>query len=267
MACGHGRVGTRVHVCPHRHHSVQLIMTLGSFRIRGEPVQRWRRSGAAWIRADAPHEVDARGGPVLIAFIEAESELGAALSETICGDIAVVDRKQVANWRGAIGPQPTKTAVEQWLREYLLHNRRPIALDPRIRRVMTHIRRQLGTGEHLSLKALAAVANMSPSHLMHTFTRALGVPIRPYIRWLRRQRAACELMKGSTTINAAHHAGFADAAHMTRTFRDMLGTTPTDLALRKRAAMGVSIESNDRDLARAVTSGIRWTPARNIGAI
>jgi AraC-like DNA-binding protein len=70
------------------------------------------------------------------------------------------------------------------------------------------------------------------------------VPVRPYIRWLRLQRAACELMDGATASMAAHRAGFADAAHMTRTFRYMLGTTPSDLALRNRLATGVSIDSD-----------------------
>jgi len=252
---------------PHSHHCVQLVMALaGSLRIRRDAEQRWRRGGAAWIRPDAPHQVDAREGPVLIAFIEAESELGAALLETIRGDIAVVNPNDVARWRAAIGPAPTKIVVEQWLREYLLHNRRPVTLDPRIRRVMTHIRSHLGAGEDLSLKTLADVATMSPSRLMHTFTSALGVPIRPYVRWLRIQRAACDLMKGATTTRAAYQAGFADAAHMTRTFRDMLGTTPTDLSLRKRAAAGVSIESEDRESART-TEGTRWTPARPVGVV
>src|SRR5262249_18552145 len=150
----------------HRHHCVQLVMALGgSLRVRGEAKQRWRRGGAVWIRADAPHEIDARGGPVLIGFIEAESEWGAALSATIRGDICLVNRNEAALWQSAVGPRPTKIVVEQWLREYLLHDRRAIALDPRIRRVMTHIRSHVSSGEDLSLKALAAVANMSPSRL------------------------------------------------------------------------------------------------------
>src|SRR5215470_8303366 len=103
----------------HRHHCVQLVMALGgSLRVRGDAMQRWRRGGAVWIRADAPHEVDARDGPVLIGFIEAESEWGAALSATIRGDICVVNRNEAARWQSAVGPRPTKIVVEHWLREY-----------------------------------------------------------------------------------------------------------------------------------------------------
>jgi AraC-like DNA-binding protein len=230
---------------PHRHHCVQLVMTLrGSLCVRGGPTQPRGKGGAALVRPDAVHEVDARGGTVLIAFIEAESELGAALCDEIRGEIAIVNPHRVARWRETLGSPPSSARVAQWVRDSLLQRRRTVTLDPRIQRVMTHVRSHLGTSDSLSLKSLAAVAVMSPSRFMHLFTLSLGVPVRPYIRWLRLQRAACELMDGATASMAAHRAGFADAAHMTRTFRYMLGTTPSDLALRNRLATGVSIDSD-----------------------
>jgi AraC-like DNA-binding protein len=74
---------------------------------------------------------------------------------------------------------------------------------------------------------------------MHAFTESVGVPLRPYILWLRLQRAACDLIHGATATEAAHSAGFSDAAHLTRTFRRMFGVTPTELALHKRMIHGV----------------------------
>lgn len=229
----------------HRHHCVQLLMTLqGSLLVRGGPEERWRKCGAALVRPDAVHEVDARGRTVLIGFIDAESQLGAALCEDIAGDITCVSPGRVVRWRAALGFPLTEARVSQWVRTYLLHRRRPVTIDPRIEAVIAHVRRHLGTSGDLSLKRLAARAGMSPSHFMHQFTQTLGVPLRPYIRWVRLQQAACELIDGATVSMAAHHAGFADAAHLTRTFRQMLGTTPSDIALRKRLSAGVSIEAD-----------------------
>jgi len=77
--------------------------------------------------------------------------------------------------------------------------------------------------------------------LMHVFTRSVGVPLRPYVRWLRLQRAAAELTTGSSVTDAAHAAGFADAAHLTRTFREMFGATPSAIAARARRARELRI--------------------------
>src|SRR5262249_14532606 len=101
---------------------------------------------------------------------------------------------------------------------------------------------RLGVSDDFSLKTLARISGLSQSRFMHVFTESVRVPLRRYILWLRLQRASCELMDGVSVTTAAHSAGFSDAAHLTRTFRRMLGTTPSDLALRKRISRGVSTQ-------------------------
>jgi hypothetical protein len=65
----------------HRHHCVQLVMALsGTLRFRQRQRQRWTTCGAVLVRPDAWHEVDARGTDVMIAFVDAESDLGAAFA-------------------------------------------------------------------------------------------------------------------------------------------------------------------------------------------
>jgi AraC-like DNA-binding protein len=118
-----------------------------------------------------------------------------------------------------------------------------MAIHPGVRRVLSHLRKQQAVLDDLSLKKLAGIAGLSPSRFMHVFTESVGVPVRPYILWLRLQRAACDLMHGASVTSAAHRAGFSDGAHLTRTFRRMLGATPSDLALRKKLSRGFSIES------------------------
>ena len=44
------------------------------------------------VRPDAVHEIDARDTTVLIGFVDAESELGAALCERIDGDMVCIAR-------------------------------------------------------------------------------------------------------------------------------------------------------------------------------
>src|SRR5262245_34200916 len=229
----------------HRHHCVQLVMAMhGMLLGRGGPRDEWRRCGAALVRPDAPHEIDARNTTLLIGFVDAESELGAALGDRIQDGISCLPAGRIARWRAALGAAPTEARVEQWVRKDLLPRRRAVRIHPRVHRVLAHLRERLADSDECSLKTLAGIAGLSQSRLMHVFTESVGVPLRPYILWLRVQRAACDLVGGASITVAAHSAGFSDAPHLTRTFRRMLGVTPTDLALRKRSSRGVSIESS-----------------------
>jgi AraC-like DNA-binding protein len=224
----------------HSHHCVQLVMAIeGTLLVRGGPEDEWNNCGAILVRPDALHEVDARDTTVLIGFVDSESELGAALCDRIDGDILYVTESQVARWRAALRPGLNEARVDRWVRKQLLGKRRVLKIHPRVNRVLKYLRERLG--DDVSLKTLAGISGLSQSRFMHVFTESVRVPLRPYILWLRLQRASCELMDGASVTRAAHSAGFSDAAHLTRTFRRMLGTTPTDLALRKRLSRGVSM--------------------------
>lgn len=50
-------------------------------------------------------------------------------------------------------------------------------------------------------------------------------------------------MGGATITEAAHSAGLSDAAHLTRTFRRMLGTTPSELIRRREEGREAFVQS------------------------
>ena len=228
----------------HRHHCFQLVMVMhGTLNVRGGSKDAWMKCGAVLIRPDVTHEIDARDSTVLIAFVDPESELGTALGERIDSGICRISDGQLARWRTALQRMPTEARVERWVRTELLYGRRPVKIHLRVNRVLKYLRTKLGISDDFSLKTLAGISGLSQSHFMHIFTESVGVPLRPYILWLRVQRAACDLIDGSSVTSAAHSAGFSDGAHLTRTFRRMLGLTPTDLALRKRRSHGLSLGS------------------------
>jgi AraC-like DNA-binding protein len=114
----------------------------------------------------------------------------------------------------------------------LMGNSRPLPVDPRVERVMRMLGRHSLDTRTTSLLELSRVAGLSPSRFAHVFSESMGTPLRPYMRWLRLQRAARELVMGRSVTQAAHVAGFSDAAHLTRTFRRTLGATPRELIQR-----------------------------------
>ena len=102
------------------------------------------------------------------------------------------------------------------------------AIHPKVRKLLAMLRAG-GLEEAASLEGLASALALSPSRLMHVFTASVGTPLRPYLAWLRLQRAATSIVGGASMGEAAHAAGFADAAHMSRTFKRMLGIAPSFL--------------------------------------
>ena len=73
---------------------------------------------------------------------------------------------------------------------------------------------------------MAAEAALSPSRFAHVFRAETGMPVRPYLRWLRLALALRAASEGGSLTEAAHRAGFADAAHLSRTMRRHFGVSP-----------------------------------------
>ncbi|HEV2688868.1 MAG TPA: AraC family transcriptional regulator [Bryobacteraceae bacterium] len=89
----------------------------------------------------------------------------------------------------------------------------------------------------ITLATLAEAVHLSPSRLAHRFREATGVPLRRFVLWCRLRAAADAAMRGSSLTEAAHLAGFADSAHLSRTFRGMFGVAPSLLFTRGRAGV------------------------------
>src|SRR5262249_10166811 len=118
----------------HRHHCVQLVMTMrGRLRVR-RGAGEWRRCGAWLVVPDPVREMAARGSMVLIGFLDAESEVGAALCERIGRDILCLGQRVVARWRAALEPPLTKARVEEWVKSELSHARPTVRIHPKVSR-------------------------------------------------------------------------------------------------------------------------------------
>jgi AraC family transcriptional regulator len=84
-----------------------------------------------------------------------------------------------------------------------------------------------GPEHRFDLRALAATAGVHPTHLARTFRRFHGRTLGDYVTGLRIQRACRALTTTDNPLAAiAMDTGFTDQAHFTRTFREVIGTTP-----------------------------------------
>ena len=92
----------------------------------------------------------------------------------------------------------------------------------------------LADHEGMTAATVAREVGLSPSRFSHRFTAEVGIPFRSYRRWIRLLAAVELLATGATLTAAAHHAGFADSAHFSRTFRSQFGLSPTEALAASR---------------------------------
>ena len=100
-----------------------------------------------------------------------------------------------------------------------------IARDPMTR---------MGQGE------LAERLGLGRTQAMRSFKAATGMTFREFKRWTALCAATRQIAEGQLVRTAAMDAGFADTAHLTRTFRTAFGTTPTLATADRRMLEGKS---------------------------
>ncbi|MBS0389468.1 MAG: helix-turn-helix transcriptional regulator, partial [Proteobacteria bacterium] len=96
-------------------------------------------------------------------------------------------------------------------------------LDARIARAVEKVRGQLDRA--VQLRDIAAAVHLSPERFRHLFLAETGVRFRAYVLWLRLELSLAAYVAGNSLTDAAHAGGFADSAHLSRTFKKMFGIT------------------------------------------
>jgi AraC family transcriptional regulator len=90
-------------------------------------------------------------------------------------------------------------------------------------------------GEHLTLEALAQLAQLTTHQLLRAFRRTFGTTPAQYVIEQRLRRARWLLTTGSMDITAvALETGFASHSHFTTTFKAHLGLTPREFCAAYR---------------------------------
>jgi AraC family transcriptional regulator len=93
--------------------------------------------------------------------------------------------------------------------------------------------------EKLSLHVIANAVQIHPSHLARTFRKYHRCSIGEYVRRLRIEYAAQEVLKSASSLShISLAAGFSDQSHFTHEFKRQLRTTPAEYKkLHSRTAL------------------------------
>ena len=110
---------------------------------------------------------------------------------------------------------------------------RPLAKEHLgIQRVRSYLEENYA--ENISLEQLAAIAHLSPFHLLRSFRDQVGLPPHAYQIQTRIKHAKYMLGVGLPCIETAIAVGFADQSHFTRNFKRIVGAPPALYAAVRR---------------------------------
>src|SRR4029077_20995395 len=100
-------------------------------------------------------------------------------------------------------------------------------LDPRVTTVLNRI--QASDDLRVSLSSAAEIAFLSHARCANLLKQQLDLPSSRDTVWRKLTRVMLAIGSERTIADAAHAADFADAAHLTRTFYQMVGMAPSAL--------------------------------------
>lgn len=219
----------------HRHFPASLIFALdGPFRYRTGTDATWHSGRGVVLAPNVDNQVDGSGHRLAVLLVDPESQSWGRLRHLVDdGPVtelpsAVVDT--LAARATAVLGEPGFAPARLWDAVFALVGRPEPAEarhDTRVVRVLEHLKAHFL--EKPPVRVLAKAGGLSGWRLVRVFKQQMGLSLRRYVLWLRVRHVFFMLALGHNLTAAAHEAGFADAAHLSRTFRHMFGLAPSTL--------------------------------------
>ncbi|MBV8634191.1 MAG: AraC family transcriptional regulator [Burkholderiaceae bacterium] len=216
----------------HSHFALQLSAGLdGSFRARLSGTDEWQETHAAMFAPNQTHQID---GEAVLAHLFLEipwrSETLASAVRAAYGESPAFAEARALLVRLASRKEAdvdlAAQAARTWRDAALIAPEAPRALfDTRIKTALD----AMTADPAIDGAGLAQLTHLSPSRFTHLFRQQTGMSVSRYLLWSRLLAAIEAVAHGASTTAAAHQAGFADLAHMSRNFSGTFGVVPSEL--------------------------------------
>lgn len=213
----------------HAHHALQIMLADTPQVVWTSARGRQRYRGVV-IGPDIEHRLEPTTEPVAMLYLEPHSFQGRQLQSSLHDGLGALDAVQVQAARRSLGDASDNANIATLVGAMCSDDvgaQMAVMRDPTIERLIEALPQTLPDG--LSAADLATQVGLSKSRFLHRFRDHTGIPLRPYLRWRRLLMAMTQILAGQSLTNAAVAAGFADAAHFTRTFRRHFGIAPKAL--------------------------------------
>lgn len=236
---------------PHSHHAIQVVLAVDGGAAAKGARGDWRQGRGIIVRPDAEHSFDGQNVSGAMLFVEPESVEGQWLRAALREDITILPDARVEACASELRTFYERPLEALDVAALVRHCVRALStgapparrLDPRVTKVLKRIRES--DDLRVSLDSAAQAACLSPSRFAHLFRQQVGLPFRRYMLWRKVTRGMLAIGREGTIAAAAHAADFADAAHLTRTFYQMFGISPSQLMRGEFFALPSPFETTD----------------------
>jgi AraC-like DNA-binding protein len=235
-------IGSSFDSLPHSHYAAQLSFGIdGAFRARLTdtaiaPDAPWHSTHAAIFGPNQPHALDCGGQRLAHLFIEV-----AHCNSTLCADFADAPgfaevQNSIArvcrDGKSAMSLTQAADSVTAW--RQCVPELGGAATRTNAHRGAQRVAQALAwmaahPHEEPDGAQLAQLVHLSASRFTHLFRQQTGLSLSRYLLWTRILNTIDAIALGQNMTQAAHSAGFADSAHMSRSFRSIFGITPSEL--------------------------------------
>jgi AraC family transcriptional regulator len=224
----------------HRHYATQISISLGApLRVRTRASGPYTEQQSFIVGPNIPHQVETTGVPSFVLWSEARAlaDLARRLSTTSASELPALPEGLLNVLLPVLlasgGQVPDEQAGQAILSHVLTTLIGPTwdegPDDPRIATALSLMTPQFLVEQSQPITSLATHVHLSPSRFRHLFRSQMGLSVQSYLRWQRLIAALRTSARGASLTEAAHAAGFADSAHLTRVFRATFGLPPSHI--------------------------------------
>lgn len=233
--------GEMVDTQQHKHPLLQITIFSGSGSLLfpDKEISTDKEVRCSLLNSNVPHTLNMQKGWVVL--IEPQSEIGRQLLNQL-GNADVFPFDGEVGTTSQLGSNFPYQDVIGFL--YQLNSDvnwgnyfgEVTATDSRINKLILRLNQCFSSEclkpEHWRAEQIAEELALSESRFLHLFKDQMGIAWRPYLLWRRLICAVKLIITGKSATHAAYRAGFADSAHLSRTFKSMFG-----ISIRQSKAM------------------------------
>ncbi len=182
------------------------------------------------------HQLDSNGGIQLFLYLDKDTEHAKKLTDKYLKDKDISDFKKsdigkisAGFFKKLLVKQDCRTLFEGFhiIINHLIDYDTAPEKDPRVEKAILYISKT--TEKSLKVKDIAAHVCLSESRLRYLFKKQVGQPIQSFMLWIRVINSLNLVLQGKPLTETAYDVGFWDASHMNRSYKELLGVSPSAL--------------------------------------